>query len=56
MQKCDWFSRIRSKMHSHLSALTDAEIENGIQELDATYPGDYIPLRDEIIFVVGSKS
>ena len=54
--KTEWYERIRSRMHSHITSLSDSELEEGIAELNATYEGDTIPLRDTFVFILGDKT
>lgn len=53
--KNSWYTLVRERCHSHLHHLTDEEIEAGLKELDALYPGDTVTYTDEHVMILGKK-
>lgn len=50
--KSHWYSMIRAKFMSDLSAFSEAEIEAGIAELEKAYPSNLINHYDRLVFVL----
>lgn len=51
-----WYDLIRNRMFSTLRDFTDAEIEDGIKELDDKYPDtDELPLISHEVFILATK-
>ena len=58
--KYQWYQMLRNRFQTHLHALSDEEIEEGIQELEETKckdmsDSDMIPIHDVCTFLVISK-
>eukprot|EP00448_Togula_jolla_P004104 CAMPEP_0170605390 /NCGR_PEP_ID=MMETSP0224-20130122/19949_1 /TAXON_ID=285029 /ORGANISM="Togula jolla, Strain CCCM 725" /LENGTH=242 /DNA_ID=CAMNT_0010930393 /DNA_START=79 /DNA_END=804 /DNA_ORIENTATION=- len=49
MARADWESFLRNRTWSHLSSLTDAEIEEGIEALALN---DFVEFQDQLILVI----
>jgi len=54
LDKNTWFDMIRSRFMSDLAGFTEAEIEAGITEIDAHYPGTELEIPDTILYIVAS--
>jgi ubiquinone/menaquinone biosynthesis C-methylase UbiE len=50
-----WFAMVRSRFWSTFSAMTDEELEAGIQELEAQHAGVTLTFRDRLILITASK-
>ena len=51
-----WYDLIRNRMFSTLRDFTDAEIEDGIKELEDKYPDtDELPLISHEVFILATK-
>ena len=60
MTKCDWYNKLRRRIFTTLSELSDEEIEDGIKELDREwYPdkkeSDVVEIRDTVGFYTATK-
>lgn len=55
IRKSTWYDMIRTRWWSHFHAFSDAELEDGIQELEASFPDQEELSFDEVeIFLVAS--
>jgi trans-aconitate methyltransferase len=54
LPKATWFDMLRSRFMSDLAPFTDAEIEAGIQEIDAAHPGDSIEIPDTLLYIAAA--
>lgn len=56
MPKERWFAMVRSRFWSTFSKFSDAELEAGIVELEASHAGvDCVTFREELLLLVGEK-
>jgi ubiquinone/menaquinone biosynthesis C-methylase UbiE len=55
LDKRIWHGMIRKRFMSDLAVFDDAEIEEGIAEIDRDHPGDMIEISDDIIYISAWK-
>jgi SAM-dependent methyltransferase len=56
VKKDRYLSMIRSRYMSLLSSFTDAELEEGITEIEGRHPGDHLQFADRFAFVCGIRA
>ncbi|MFM8330726.1 MAG: class I SAM-dependent methyltransferase [Candidatus Methylumidiphilus sp.] len=54
LPKATWFAMIRQRFMSDLAVFSDAEIEAGLAEIDAQYPGDSLLIPDTIVYIAAA--
>jgi len=54
LDKPTWFEMIRNRFMSDLAGFTEEEIEAGLQEIDAQYPGKDLEIPDTILYIAAS--
>lgn len=54
LDKETWFGMIRNRFMSDLAGFTDAEIEEGINEIGQRHPGNRIEIPDTILYIAAS--
>lgn len=55
LPKESWFEMLRHRFMSDIAPFSDAQIEEGITEIDRRYPGDTIEIADRLIFITATK-
>ena len=60
MTKREWYDKLRKRMFTVMSGLSDEEIEEGIREVDREWfcdkeDGDNIEIKDTLVYFVGLK-
>lgn len=55
LSKREWFDMLRNRFMSDLGSFSDAEIETGIQQIDARFDDSTLLFCDRLIFIVGNK-
>jgi ubiquinone/menaquinone biosynthesis C-methylase UbiE len=55
ISKQRWYTMLRSRFMSDLSAFSDDEVEQGIQQLETLAKGDFIDMHDNLLFIVARK-
>ncbi|MFK7779996.1 MAG: class I SAM-dependent methyltransferase [Candidatus Gracilibacteria bacterium] len=55
LSKDEWYSMLKSRFMSDLSVFTDAEITQGIKELEKENSSDIFIIEDEIVFITAYK-
>ena len=56
MRKDRYLSMVRRRYMSLLSSFTDAELEQGITEIQDRHPGDHLKFADRFAFVRGTRA
>jgi len=56
ISKQRWYTMLRSRFMSDLSAFSDDEIELGIRQLEGLAKGDFIDMQDNLLFILAKKS
>lgn len=56
VRKDRYLSMVRNRYMSLLSSFTDAELEQGITEIQDRHPGDYLEFADRLAFVRGIRA
>jgi SAM-dependent methyltransferase len=56
MRKVRYLSMVRNRYMSLLSSFTDAELEQGIIEIQDRHPGDHLEFADQFAFVRGTRA
>jgi len=56
VQKDRYLSMVRNRYMSLLSSFTDAELEQGITEIQERHPGDHLEFADRFAFVLGIRA
>jgi len=51
-----WFDMIRKRFMSDLAGFTETEIEAGLREIDARYPGETVRIPDTILYIAASPA
>ena len=60
MTKHDWYDKLRKRMFTLFSELSDDEIEEGIKEVDQCWfndkgNSDIVEIRDTLVYFIASK-
>lgn len=55
-EKNHWYRMLRAKFMSDLASFSDAEIEQGINELEMKHKNDWINHGDQLLFVLATAS
>lgn len=55
LPKQDWYTMLRHRFMSDLGVFSDAEIEEGILEIEENYHSDTINIVDNLIFISATK-
>ncbi len=55
LAKSSWCELIKHRFMSDLAGFSEEDIQQGLQEIDKSYPGEEIEILDEIIYILGKR-